>query len=201
MNYLPSLIPTFEEAMFTAKNRLHEKLGKICDIVIFVSPNNQVLDIIETIDHEKFREELWVSIEELEEKTKRKGFIAFLIYLKSEPIAFLYGCQNPEIKSGFYLDEVATRIEGKGVGKILIVLSLIFCVEAGYTHSTLYTENSDEKGRRLKEFYEHIGFQLIESENEYGILMRYNISEEKLVPLYNQIMIKEGGPFPPFLAK
>jgi GNAT superfamily N-acetyltransferase len=195
------LIPKLEEAIFTAKSRLHEKLGKTCDIVIFVSPNNQVLDIIETIDHEKFREELWITNEELEEKTRRKGFIAFLIYFENQPIAFLYGYQNTENTSGFYLDEVATRIEGKGVGKILIVLSLIYCVEAGYTYVTLYTENSDEKGRRLKEFYEHIGFQVIENENEFGILMRYDIKEEKLLPLYNRIMIKEGGPFPPFLAK
>jgi GNAT superfamily N-acetyltransferase len=201
VTYLPSWIPTLEEAIFTTKSRLYEKLGKICDIVIFVSPNNQVLDIIETIDHEKFREELWITNEELEAKTRRKGFIAFLIYFENQPIAFLYGYQNPENTSGFYLDEVATRIEGKGVGKILIVLSLIYCVEAGYTHITLYTENSDEKGRRLKEFYEHIGFQLIENENEYGILMRYDINKEKLLPLYNRIMIKEGGPFPPFLAK
>ncbi|MBD3206736.1 hypothetical protein GF319_10405 [Candidatus Bathyarchaeota archaeon] len=194
-------LPLLDDALNAAKNRLHEKLERECTISIYVNPNEQLLNQLEAIDHEKFREELWVTHQELEEKTRQKGFIAFMIYTDEQPIAFLYGYQEPGDPSGFFLDEIATRIEGKGIGKILIVLSLIYCVEVSYDHVALYTEQSDDKGRRLEEFYEHMGFYLVNRDPEFGSVMRYNIEEEKLTPLYNRVMFKEGGPFPPYLTK
>ena len=194
-------LPLLDDALTTAKNRLYEKLERECSILIFLNPNEQLLDQLEAIDHEKFREELWITHEELEEKTRQRGFIAFMVYSDGQPVAFLYGYQEPEDPYGFFLDEVATRIEGRGIGKILIVLSLIYCVEVGYDHIILYTEKSDDKGRRLEEFYGHMGFYLLNRDHQLGSIMRHDIDKEGLVPLYNRVMFKEGGPFPPYLTK
>jgi GNAT superfamily N-acetyltransferase len=194
-------LPLLDDALTAAKNRLYEKLERECGISLFLNPNEQLLDQLEAIDHEKFREELWITHEELEEKTGQRGFIAFMLYSDGQPVAFLYGYQVPVDPSGFFLDEVATRIEGRGIGKILIVLSLIYCGEVGYDYIILYTEKSDDKGRSLEEFYEHMGFYLLNRDHQLGSIMRYDIDKERLVALYNRVMFKEGGPFPPYLTK
>ncbi len=92
-------------------------------------------------------------------------------------------------------------MEGKGIGKVLIVLLLVYCFELNYTIVTLYTEDQDEKGRRLREFYEHIGFSYMGTEPEVGVIMNYKINEQELTKLYNRVMFSEGGPHPPYLSK
>jgi len=155
---------------------------------------------LEAIDHDKFRSELWYTHDDLINKTRMKDFICFIASVNSEPTAFLYGYDDVENPAGFFLDEVATRIEGKGIGKVLIVLALVYCYELGYTYVSLYTEDLDEKGRKLREFYEHLGFRYIETAPDKGVVMRYEIKDREIAKLYDRVMFSEGGPHPPYLS-
>jgi len=151
------------------------------------------------IDHEKFRSELWYSSDDLLEKSLKKDFICLIVHLNGAPAAFLYGYDDEFDSHWFFLDEIATRVEGKGIGKVLIVLLLVYCFELGYTFVTLYTEEHDEKGRKLREFYEHLGFTYMSTDPKVGVIMKYKIDEQELAKLYNRVMYSEGGPHPPYL--
>jgi GNAT superfamily N-acetyltransferase len=92
-------------------------------------------------------------------------------------------------------------VEGKGLGKILITLALIYCYELDYRSVMLYTEDTDQAGRHLREFYEHVGFKYVATDPTLGVVMRYDLEEKALAALYRRVMYAEGGPFPPYLKR
>ena len=181
--------------------RAEEKLGQGCYITVHTNLSDELLAQLEAIDHEKFRQELWYTHDEFLEKTRQKDFICFVLSVNDDPLAFLYGYDYHADPRGFFLDEVATRIEGKGLGKILITLLFVYCYELGYSSVVLYTEDLDQEGRHLKEFYEHMGFHIETIDPNLGLVMRYSIEGKSLNTLYNRIMHREGGPFPPYLSR
>jgi ribosomal protein S18 acetylase RimI-like enzyme len=65
--------------------------------------------------------------------------------------------------------------EGKGIGRSLVKLLIRHCRSKGYSVIRLYTEEIDEKGRKLRLFYEGLGFRLRDSLPERGIEMRYSL--------------------------
>jgi GNAT superfamily N-acetyltransferase len=176
-----------------------EKIGKDISIGFRTFLDQKAIEKITEIDHEKFRFELWYSIDELLEKSLKKDFICLIAHIDSDPVAFLYGYDDEFDSHWFFLDEIATKIEGKGIGKVLILLLLVYCFELGYTFVTLYTEEHDEKGRRLREFYEHLGFTCMDTDPHIGDIMKYKIDEHELQKLYNRVMYSKGGPHPPYL--
>lgn len=192
-------LPVIENALKRAEIRLTEKLGEPITISFRTYLDERHIQKITEIDHEKFRSELWYSSEELIEKSMKKDFICLIVHMNGEPTAFLYGYDDEFDPHWFFLDEIATKQEGKGIGKVLIILLLVYCFELDYTFVTLYTEDQDEKGRRLREFYEHLVFTYMGTEPELGVVMQYKINEEELVKLYNRVMYSEGGPHPPYL--
>lgn len=192
-------IPFIEDALRDAEKRLTGKLGEPVSIHFTPFLDSRLIEKITEIDHTKFRTELWYSSDELIEKSNKKDFICLIAETSGEPLAFLYGYDDEFDKSWFYLDEIATKVEGKGVGKILILLLLVYCYELGYQFVSLYTEEQDEKGRRLREFYEHLGFNYMGTDPEVGVIMHYRIDENELLKLYNRLMLSEGGPHPPYL--
>ncbi len=196
---MSSSIPFLEDALRRAEERLTEKLGEPVIIKFRSYLDETAIRKLTEIDHEKFRAELWYSGEYLLEKLLKKDFICLIIHINSEPVAFLYGYDDEFDPLWFFLDEIATKIEGQGIGKVLIVLLLVYCFELNYTFVTLYTEDKDEKGRQLKDFYEHLGFDYMGTDPEVGVIMKYKIDEEALTKLYNRVMYSEGGPHPPYL--
>lgn len=196
---MESNLPLIEDALRRAEERLTEKLGENVSIGFRTYLDQKTIEKITAIDHEKFRSELWYSSDELIEKSLKKDFLCLVAHVNNDPVAFLYGYDDEFDSQWFFLDEVATRIEGKGIGKVLILLLLVYCFELGYAFITLYTEEHDEKGRRLREFYEHLGFTYMSTDVEHGVVMHYKIDEQELTKLYNRVMYSEGGPHPPYL--
>ena len=191
--------PLLEDAMRRVEDRATEKLGRPCTLYIYSHLSDALLAKLEAIDHQKFRQELWYSHDEFIEKTRQRDFVCFVLSADGEPSAFLYGYDYADDPSAFFLDEVVTLVEGSGVGKILITLLLVYCYELGYKYVVLYTEDTDDKGRRLKRFYEHLGFTEVRTDPELGLVMRIEVTEDTLMPLYNRVMYSEGGPYPPYL--
>jgi hypothetical protein len=185
---LSSDIPLLEDVLRQAEERLTEKLGEPVTIRFRSYLDETAINKLTEIDHEKFRSELWYSSDELLEKSMKKDFICLILHVKDEPAAFLYGYDDEFDPLWFFLDEIATKIEGKGIGKVLIVLLLVYCFELNYTFITLYTEDLDEKGRHLRDFYEHLGFTYMGKDPEVGVIMKYQINEDTLLQLYNGVM-------------
>jgi ribosomal protein S18 acetylase RimI-like enzyme len=191
--------PLLEDAMRRAEDRATEKLSRPCNLVVYTHLSDALLAKLEAIDHQKFRQELWYSHDDFIEKTMQRDFVCFVLSADGEPSAFLYGYDYADEPSAFFLDEVVTLVEGSGVGKILITLLLVYCYELGYRHVVLYTEDTDDRGRRLRRFYEHLGFTEARTDPELGLVMRIEVTEDSLMALYNRVMYSEGGPHPPYL--
>ncbi len=194
-------VPYFENALRAAQERLTRILGEECVVRIHVELDDGLINVVEGIDHEKFRQELWYDPEEIRRRSDERGFVLFLVVCGGRPVAFLYGYEDAE-RSGFFLDEVATLVEGRGVGTILVSLLLMYCYDVGYGSVRLYTEEDDERGRHLRRFYENIGFQRIGSTPEEGVEMRLKLEAAMLREVYTKYIEPESArsytpPFPP----
>jgi len=71
---------------------------------------------------------------------------------------------------------------------VLILLLLIYCYHLNYQIITLYTEEQDEKGRPLREFYERLGFIYIDTDRETGVFMKHKLDVDDLLKLYHHVM-------------
>jgi len=136
---LDETVPFFEDALRKAERRLSSALGEQCGVRITLSMDDELFEAIEGIEHEKFRTELQYSLEELRERNHLRGFVLFTATCGGRPVAFLFGYNDTVDQSSFYLDTVATVIEGKGIGSILVTLALIYCYDVGYGKVELYT--------------------------------------------------------------
>ncbi|MBN2336618.1 GNAT family N-acetyltransferase [Candidatus Bathyarchaeota archaeon] len=170
----------FNRALRQAEAKASERLGSPCRIFVHYSIDDELLSKLEAIDHEKFRQELWYTHDEFLEKTKKRDFVCMVLSVGGEPTAFLYGYDYEADPEGFFLDELVTRVEGKGLGKVLLGLLIHYCIGLSYRSITLYTEETDEKGRRLKEFYERLGFGEAALDPSLGLIMRYVIAAPTL---------------------
>ena len=193
--------PFFEDALRRAVERAEEKLERPVRVTVFTHLEERMMAKLEAIDQEKFRQELWYTHDELAEKTRKKDFMCITLSVEGDPAAFIFGYDYDGDPTAYFLDELATLIEGKGLGKILITLALIYCFELDYRSVILYTEETDQIGRHLQEFYEHVGFKYVTTDPALGVVMRYNLEEKTLAALYRRVMYAEGGPFPPYLKR
>jgi len=163
------------EGLRRAEVFLSERLGKPVEVKASTTLDEATLGIIESVDHRAFKEELWYNREEIASKSRRKGFIAFTVVVEGELMGMLYGYELD--LSTFFLDEVVALNEGKGIGKSLVKLVIQHCGVKGYGEIRLYTEEVDEKGRRLREFYAGLGFRLGDAYPEHGLEMCYSLGK------------------------
>jgi len=168
-------IPSLNRAIKESENRLSVKLGENVSIVVRHFLTESIISRLVEIDHEKFRSELWYNSKELIDKTRKKDYVCLLLYVSSKPTAFLYGYGDENNPNWFFLDEIATKVEGKGIGKTLIRLVQAYCYELGYHQIVLYTEDQDEKGRMLRQFYQSLGFIYMYTDPEKGVVMNYSV--------------------------
>ncbi|MGQ9679881.1 MAG: hypothetical protein ACUVV4_03840 [Candidatus Bathyarchaeia archaeon] len=171
-----------------AEEKLAESLGRPLTIKIKNHVDEAALSAIRKIESSAFREELRYTREEILDKSLNDGFVLILIYDVSKPLAFLFGYSDPSSSSTFYLDTVATIMERKGLGSCLVNLILLHCYESGYTFITLRTEEQDEKGRRLRLFYEKFGFRVCPCDPREGIAMIHEIDKLDISLLINRIL-------------
>jgi len=164
-------IPSFIESVSEAEDRLSRLLNGRCEISVHRELDEGLKAVIEAIDHEKFRQELRYSRDELDSRSERKGFLCIIASLDGRAIAFDYGYDD-EKEGAFYSDNTATLIEGKGVGTTLFVLEIIHSYECGYRYTKLSTEEVDEKGRPLRRIWGRLGFETVSSDPLKGVEMR-----------------------------
>ena len=161
------------EGLRKAEVFLSERTGRPVTVRASTTLDEATRGLFESVDHRAFKEELWYSKEEIASKSRRKGFIAFTVHLEREPVGVLYGYELDP--STFFLDEIAALNEG--IGKSLVKLLIQHCSVKGYGEISLYTEEVDEKGRRLREFYAGLGFRLRDAQPGQGIEMFYSLGK------------------------
>ncbi len=182
-------LPPLQDYAKAVEAHLTEVLGGRCHITLKGSIDDGLLRCIQLVESKAFRPELQYTFEEIISRAEREGFFIATAFLEGDPIAFAFGYRDPGEGDAFYLDTIASAVEGRGVGSALITLILLQCVQRGYKLVRLHTEEVDEKGRMLRRFYERLGFELAHSHPVEGLLMRMRLEEpwlktimEKVVP-------------------
>jgi len=173
-----SVVPlySFEDALKSAEIKLTKVLSKCCRILVKRRLDEDSIKEIQTIENKTFRHELRYTVEELISRGQEEDFLLLLVLYENHPIAFLHGYNDPSEESAFFLDTVATVLEGRGIGSLLVTLTLLYGFEKGYKSVTLRTEEEDEKGRKLKRFYENLGFEVFPCNPSEGIAMRRKLN-------------------------
>jgi GNAT superfamily N-acetyltransferase len=183
--------PTFAEAMQRTQRRLEETLSQGCTIDTHLALTPDLIKTILYVDSQKFREELQYKHEEVLFHGSLRGFILLLAHCGDMPLGLAYGYDEGE--NGFFLDTLASMVESKGIGSILATLMIIYALETNHNYVTLYTEERDEKGRKLRRFYEQIGFKFLGSEERKGDVMHMQLDQEKIATLYTKHIVKRSA--------
>ncbi len=91
----------------------------------------------------------------------------------------------------FFSDSQASLVEGRGIGSTLFALEIILQYLDGYQKVMLYTEEVDGQGRRLREFWERLGFKKT-SEEGGNITMEVVLREDLVGELYYRFVAQRG---------
>lgn len=178
-------VPLFLDSVKEAENRLSRLLGGRCEISIHRELDAGLISAIESIDHEKFRRELWYDREELDERRGRRGFLCLIARLDGRAIAFDYGYEGDE-EGVFFSDTTATLIEGKRIGSTLFALEIIHSYENSLEYTKLTTEEVDETGRPLTLIWSRLGFEKVSSDPSGNVEMALRHTPEGIRFLYDR---------------
>ena len=188
--------PSFSEYLGKAEAKLSGALGGGCRVAVYHEMNGNILRIIAEIEDECFRSEFRYSERELTIRSKKRGFTCFIVYLEERPVAFVFGFDDPE-RSAYFSDSAATLIERRRVGSILTALETLYCLENGYVSEKMITEELDESGRRLREYWGRFGFYVTGRDPKIGVEMRLELTPEVVKKLSDKYIGPEKGPVRP----
>jgi len=174
--------PTFAEAITAIEAKLRQTMGPDCTIHVHTNLNDSLIQTILQVDAYKFRQELQYRREEVIEHSNNPGFILITAECSGQPLGIVYGYDEPE--GGFFLDTLASMVEGRGIGHTLATLIILHAEEIAHGHVTLYTEEEDEKGRKLRRFYQKMGFAYLGTDISKGDVMRLQLTPEATRELY-----------------
>ena len=169
--------PSFEEALRKAEARLSGALGGACSIVVYHELSEDLFREIEEIESRRFRRELRYTREELSSRSRKGGFTCLMVYLDGEAVAFDFGYDDAE-PGAYFSDTAATLIERRGIGATLTALEALYSFEAGYRSVKMITEEEDESGRRLREYWGRLGFRVTGVDPSAGVEMRLDLGPE-----------------------
>ncbi len=184
--------PFFEEAARQVEVKLGEQLGGSVKVSIHVAFDRPLIDDVLRIDNRMFREELRYSVWDLIKKGDKPGFFLIMVREGREPIAFFFGYEDDELPGGFYGDDMASIVEGKGIGGSLFTLVHIYCYENGYTHFSCHAEVMDDKGRRLNDWYKTAAeMEIVRTSPEEGDLLRVELTPGHVNWMYHRHILGE----------
>jgi hypothetical protein len=182
--------PFFDEASRKVEERLGSLLGEPVKISVHVSLDRKLIDEITKIEAIMFRDELRYNLWELIVKSEKPGFVLIMVRHGGEPLAFFLGYEDKDLPGGYYGDTLASIAEGKGIGSSIFALVHIYCYETGYTHFTCHTEEIDEKGRKLRNWYISMGMEYLNT-TEYGDLLRIKLTHQHVSWMYHRHILGE----------
>ena len=183
---------SFSSAVREAERRLVRVFPE-ASIEVHGGLDSRLLGVVQAMDQAKFREALRYTAEEIAGHAAMAGFVLILARDHGEPLGMAYGYDHQE--GGFFLDDLASMMEGRGVGRLLAALIVVYAHERGHGSVTLFTEEEDEKGRHLRRFYERMGFRYMRTTPGEGDVMVLDLepgTAEALVARY----IVEGKGIP-----
>ncbi len=119
-----------------------------------------------------FRSELRYSSAEIEERLRNEGLLLLFVLVNQQPEIMLLGYDLPRENSAFYIDMIAVRQQGRGIGSVLMKYLMRWAKMKQYTAVVLDTEEINENGRNLRHFYETLGFSVVAQDEDGDLTMQ-----------------------------
>jgi hypothetical protein len=161
-------------------------------ISIHLSLDRELVDDVLHVDSKMFREELRYNSWDLIKRAENAGFFLLMVRQEKEPLAFFFGYEDLKFPGGFYGDDMASLIEGKGLGASLFTLVHIYCYENGYSHFSCHAEEVDERGRKLVDWYRNVAeMELIKASAKEGDLLRVALTSGHINWMYHRHILGE----------
>jgi ribosomal protein S18 acetylase RimI-like enzyme len=146
------------------------------DIVYPQSLTAQYQNWFWDIEAQSFRESLRYDIRELEKRFKAKNVLLLFIVVNHEPEGVILGYKDySEERNIFYLDTIAVKTRGMGIGRIMVRHLIEWAKACGYTAIVLDTEEVTEIGIPLVQFYKKLGFVIQNIEDDGNITMSFQL--------------------------
>ncbi len=128
------------------------------------------------IESGAFRSELRYSQEELEERLSNDDLLFFFVTSQTGREAVVLAYEDPDNPdSALYLDTIAVKSLGRGLGSILMQNLIEYARKKSYRILRLDTELVNEKGQELVKFYQKLGFKVTDSTEDGNISMALNL--------------------------
>lgn len=142
------------------------------DIVFPTEWNRHYFSWFHSMEERGFRRELQYSFEELTKNLENPELVFWFITVDCEPQILLFGYSIPDEQAkSFYLDTLAVRHRGEGIGDIVMEFLILWAKTKQYQAIVLDTELKDEKGIPLQHFYTKHGFETA-SISENDVIMK-----------------------------
>jgi GNAT superfamily N-acetyltransferase len=161
--------PIWRQLLF----KLAKKFEGTLDIIFPKEWNEQYFSWFHIIEEEDFRWELRYSFEKIAKTLENQDLVFWFVTMEGEPQIFLLGYSIPhETVKSFYLDTLAVRRRGKGIGHIVMDFLIRWARTKQYQTIILDTELTDEKGIPLQQFYAKHGFKIIARSETGNVTMK-----------------------------
>ncbi len=144
-------------------------LGPTVKLVFPETWSEQYLTWYREIEQSSFRPSLTYSEEEIMERLAEEDVLMMFITVDGVPSGQVLGYTlHGVLTEIFYLDTIAVKQRGRGIGRIIMTALIRWAKKMGYRIIQLDTEFENEVGFHLSSFYEHIGFRVVDSDEETG---------------------------------
>ena len=154
------------------ENELSELFHSKIEIIFPDEWKEKFYNWYQEVEKIAFRKNLRYSFEEVRNRLTKSNILFLFILSNNCPEAFLlgYSCQIGS-KKLFFVDTIAVKKTGQGIGTILLKYLREWLQKEKYSGMKVYTEEIDEKGIKLRHFYEKLGFSLKTRENDGNLIM------------------------------
>lgn len=144
-------------------------LGPTVKIVFPETWSGEYLSWYRDIEQNSFRPSLTYSEDEITERLTEADVLLMFITVDgvADGLVFGYTLDGVSIET-FYLDTIAVKQKGKGIGRIILKTLIRWARKMGYRSMQLDTEFENEVGFRLSSFYEYLGFKIVDTDEEIG---------------------------------
>ena len=138
--------------------------------------NRDCFSLFHNVEKSGFRRELQYSFEELLKNLESPELVFWFITEDNEPQIVVLGYSMLEKqKKAFYLDTFAVKPRGKGIGNVVMGFLVQWAKTKHYTSMFLDTEQKDEKGIPLQQFYSKLGFEVVSVSEKGDLVMKLKL--------------------------
>jgi len=152
-------------------------LGEGVEVFFPETWSEKYLSWYKEIEQSSFRPSLRYSREEIDERLGNESVLMMFILNDNVPEGLVLGYRLENTTEDiFYLDTIAVKQKGRGLGKNILKVLFEWARKMGFSSIQLDTEYKNETGIQLSNFYQKLGFKVINTDDETGnITMQFKL--------------------------